>query len=59
MSQGSHLSDTVWIVLEPDMCMYEVDATSRIELVQGRMPREKFKDYEEFADEIVDPTARA
>ena len=59
MSQGTHPPDTVWCVVEPDMCMYKIDAAARLELVQARMPEEKFADYESFAESIEDPKAKA
>ena len=59
MSQGSHPPDTVWIIVEPDMCMFKVDGASRIELAQGRMPENKFEEYEEFGAAITDPAKRA
>jgi hypothetical protein len=58
MSQGSHSPDTLFIVVEPDMCMYKVDAAARLELVQNRMPEEKFQNYESFAASIGDPVAK-
>ena len=48
----------MWIVVEPDMCIYEIDAVSRLELLQSRMPEEKFKDYEAFGNAIDDPNAK-
>ena len=59
MSQGTHSPDTAWLVLEPDMCMYKIDAAARLELVQARMPGEKFADYESFAESIEDPKSKA
>lgn len=59
MSQGSHAPDTVWIIVEPDMCIYKIDAAARLELVQARMPQEQFKDYESFGASIEDPAAQA
>ena len=58
MSQGQHSEDTVWIVVEPDMCMYRIDAAARLELLQGRMPAHEFKEYEEFGHTIQDFTAK-
>ena len=58
MSQGSHSPDTLFIVIEPDMCMYKVDAAARLELVQNRMPEDKFKNYESFGASIEDPIAK-
>ena len=58
MSQGSHSPDTLFIVVEPDMCMYKVDAAARLELVQNRMPEDKFKNYESFGASIGDPVAK-
>ena len=58
MSQGQHSPDTAWIIVEPDMCMYAIDAQSRTELIQGRMPAHQFKDYEEFGATIEDVTAK-
>ena len=58
MAQGSHSADTVWFIVEPDMCMYKIDGASRLELVQGSMPAEVFKDYEESGASIQDPNAK-
>ena len=58
MSQGQHSEDTVWIVVEPDMCFYKIDAAARLELLQGRMPAHEFKEYEEFGQSIQDFTAK-
>ena len=58
MSQGSHSPDTLFIVVEPDMCMYKVDAAARLELVQNRMPEDKFQNYESFGASIDDPVAK-
>ena len=58
MSQGSHSLDTLWIIVEPDMYMYKIDAAARLELVQPRMPEDKIEDYESVGASIVDPTAR-
>ena len=55
MSQGSRSPDTLFIVVEPDMCMYKVDAAARLELVQNRMPEDKFQNYESFGASIGGP----
>ena len=58
MSQGQHSADTLWIVVEPDMCMYKIDAAARTELVAGRMSPQQFARYEDFGATIQDVTAQ-
>ena len=58
MSQGQHSADTLWIVVEPDMCMYKIDAAARTELVAGRMSDQQFERYEDFGATIQDVTAQ-
>lgn len=58
MSQGQHSPDTAWIVVEPDMCIYSIDAKSRVELTQGRMSNSKFHQYEDFGAQIEDVASK-
>ena len=58
MAQGHHTADTAWIVIEPDMCMYKIDAAARTELVAGRMSAQQFERYEDFGAEIQDVAAK-
>jgi len=58
MSGGTCAEDTLWIVLEPDFCVFEVDAKARMELIMERLGDEKSNTYEDFAAKIENESAR-
>ena len=58
MSGGTCPEDTLWIVLEPDFCVFEVDAKARMELILHRLGDDKSSTYEDFAAKIENESAR-
>jgi len=59
MASNVHADDTLFIIVEPDFCIYEVDAAARLELVYKRLDVGRPEAYEDFGDEIADPAKKA
>ena len=58
MSSGTCPEDMLWIVNEPDFCVYGIDAKARVELLMHRLGDGFNCDYKDFAAEIQDEAAR-
>jgi hypothetical protein len=59
MASNVHADDTLFIVVEPDFCIYEVDAAARLELLYKRLEVGRPEDYEDFGEQISDPITKS